>query len=216
MAVSHVRVRINGSLPGGEKWSVNPAYMGNFATDQPTDAELKAWSNGIATNLGTDMGTGLSGLLSSQGTIDSVRVERYGADFKMSGYGETVLSTPFKGTQSLVQPATTALALSLYTAVNSRSSRGRLFWPALGIGPDSQTARFGYSQQAANDAAALLHRWETYGPATYAPVLCVWSKAKETPFEVTSIRVGDVFDSIRRRKDSLAEKYATSAFPPVA
>lgn len=215
MAVPYTRVRIQGSLPGGEVWSVNPAFIGNFDTSPATHAQMQAWADAIATILQPGPPEPLAGWLSNRGSIDGVRAESYGPDGRLSDYAEAALSPAYTGSQSVSCPMTTAVVLSLYTGIPGRSYRGRLYWPAPGLELDTADGRIPAANVtgAALAAVDMLSDIQDAAPATWNCVLGVWSKTRQSGTAVTSIRVGNVPDSQRGRKDALVEAYGSAPYP---
>lgn len=214
MAVPYTRISLQGTLPGGEVWSVNPAFIGNFDTTPPTTAELQTWANTIASSMSDIVSGPLRTALSARAPITNVRATLYGEDGRIRLYQDAPV-TGFAGINQMALPPTTAVALSLYSALSGRSNRGRLFWPALGLGVDEQTGRLPLAtcQGLANAAVEMLSDIQDAAPATWETVLGVWSPTLERGIAVTQVKVGDVLDSQRRRKDALDEARAIAAFP---
>lgn len=214
MANVYLRAAIQGSSPGGEVWSVNPAFIGNFETNPPTQDWLESWATAIAALLPTGLGSYAAGALSSRFTIDRVRTELYGANGRLAAYSEAAPPTSAGGSGSLVHPVSTAVAVSLYTNIPGRRYRGRIYWPAAGLSLDSSTGRIAPSNTLglAQDVAALLQDIEQAAPTGWEPVLGVYSRVLGAGVAVTQLRVGDVPDTQRRRRDALKETYATVPF----
>jgi len=215
MPVPYTRVRIQGSLPGGEVWSVNPAFIGNFDTSPATHAQMQTWATAIASSLESGPPEPLGGWLSNRGSIDGVRTEAYGEDGRLSDYAEAALTPQYTGSQSVACPMTTAVVLSLYSSIPGRSYRGRLYWPAPGLQLDTADGRIPAAQVtgAALAAVDMLSAIQDAAPATWDCVLGVWSKVRQAGVAVTSIRVGNVPDSQRGRKDALIEAYGSAPYP---
>lgn len=216
MAIEYMRVSLQGSLPGGEVWSVNPCFQGDFTDAGPTHASLQAWATAIAVGLGSIVPSDLKAILSTAASITGVRVNYYGADGKLADYATAQPTTPLSGTGTLSQPPTTAVALSLYTANQTRQGRGRIFWPALALNLNSSTGRLQAATTSglAVAAASMLEQLVSNAPSALNADLIVHSITGGGSFPVTSIRVGDVPDSQRGRKSALLEAYAITAFPP--
>lgn len=215
MPVAFVRVSLLGSLPGGEVWSVNPAYGGDFATTPPTAAQLQTWADAVS-GMGDDLvPAALQQLMSNAASLDSVKIAAYNDDGTLSSYVESPLANAIVGTSTISAPPTTALALSLYTATVGRSGRGRIFWPALGLSLDTTTGRVPLATCASIASAAeeMLSAIENAGPAAFDPFLAVYSQRLGSRQPVTQIKVGDVPDSQRGRKNALAEQRAIVNYP---
>lgn len=215
MAVPYTRFSILGTLPGGEVWSVNPAFIGNFDTSPPNQAQLQAWCAAAVQGLGNLFSTtGLGAALSSGGQITGLRASLYGTDGRLNTYGE-LAGFQITGSGSVKCPPTTAIATSLYSSVAGRSGRGRIYWPALGSPLDGTTGRFTGTHVLAvrNDALAVLRQIQDASPAEWDAVLAVWSSTKTSGLAITRLRVGDIPDSQRRRKDALDEAYSEAPYP---
>jgi hypothetical protein len=206
-------ISIRGSLPQGEVWSVNPAFIGNFTTAVPSHAALQSVVTRLAGGAASIVTGALRDGLSSQGTVDSFRVSYYGTDGKLADYAEGVLASPLAGQNALQLPLTAAVALSLYSEIPGRRYRGRLFWPALGLSLDSTTGRIPQSLTTALATAArtMLVSLESALDPGWDAVPAIWSKTNGSGVEVSQVRVGDVPDSMRTRKDALTENYSSVA-----
>lgn len=214
----YVRISLLGSLVGGETWSVNPAFIGNFSTQVPSQANLDTWSAAVAADVPSLVTQQLQNLMSQNAAVVGVRVTLFGPDGKTAAYSEKRLSSPFFGQGAQTAPATVAFAASLYTGIPGRQYRGRLFWPALRPTIDQTTGRYTGSALAATAAefSSMLENLQNAGGGPFDPVLAVWSGVRKAGTVVTSVRAGDIYDSQRRRKESLAESYASAAYPPAA
>lgn len=214
MPADYYRVAIQGNLPGGEVWSVNPAFIANFS-DPGSDAQMTTWAKAIAAAFADSpslLPQQLAQLLSGVANISNVRVSHYDGA-KVQFYADAPLSTPKAGTGTLSAPTTSAMVISLQTGAVGRSGRGRVFWPALNPPLDSSTGRFtrGALPQTLLDFQTMIVGIENAAPAGVNPVLALYSSVKGSAIAVEQLRIGDVVDSQRRRKDALKESYATLA-----
>lgn len=211
MGQQYARVSIQGSLPGGEDWSVNPAFDAGLTP--PTDDQFAIWGDNIRDGFAGStslLPQQVAQLLSGNGAITNIRVTRYAESGHVIWYHDSPLSTPVTGTGTITGPTTQALVVSLSAGLFARSGRGRLFWPAMRYPVDPSTGRF---QQGA--LAGTLDQFKTMfvgieqaAPSTLTPLLSVYSAKLGVPQHVTQLRLGDVMDSQRRRKDKLKETYA--------
>lgn len=215
MALPYVRVTLFGELPGGERWSVSPAFRGDWDDPVFGHDELQAAATAIqSTTNWTDYPT-LMTFLSSRGSIGGTRVSLYGPDGRLADYAERAASGPINGSGTLALPPTAACALSLYSGIPGRSYRGRIFWPALGATLDSNTGRFRTSDVAelAIETTEMLSDIQDKFQPTRAAHLIVWSSKLQAGTTVREVRVGDLVDSQRGRKDALQDQYASAAYP---
>lgn len=217
MADPYTRISLQGTLPSGEVWSINPAFIGNFDTSPPTTDDLQEWAEDVAalSVAATYIGN-LKNLLSENTALTNVRAALYDDEGHLAAYADAPVAG-FTGTGEQTAPSTTAVALSLYSAVAGRSTRGRLFVPALAIPLDGDTGRIPIASCSlfAGEMASWMTAIQDSSPASWEAVLGVWSKKLGTGIQVTSIRCGDVPDSMRRRKDALDEARAIWAYPIV-
>ena len=211
MAAPYFRVSLQGSLPGGEVWSVNPCFNAVVATDAGT----QEWADNIVQASNFLYGN-LKDTLSTGATLDKVVVGAYDtADEKLQFQSEAAWETAITGTGGMSCPATTAVVLSLYTSQQSRSGRGRLYWPALALSLVSTTGRITPATTAGLAAGGvnLLTTIESLAPASANARAIVRSRTTHASWEVTSVRVGDVPDSLRGRKNALNEARTIAPMP---
>lgn len=97
------------------------------------------------------------------------------------------------------------MVISLSTQFTGRSERGRMYLPGPAVSNVTSAGRFATTNR--NDirdaAVALL-------ASTSAPdnVSVLWSRKNVSLTPLDSLRVGDVFDAQRRRRDKLTELYS--------
>lgn len=210
---SVVRVNVQGALPGGEVWSVNPCF---FLLGEPVTVSA-AQCLTIATAIDAlTISTGIRAAMSSSTTFTGTRVEARHRDGTLEAQGEHVRGAAITGSGSVFHPFQTASVTSLRTGFPGAQGRGRLYWPATGIIVTLATLR-------ADTAAinSLLLGVKTYLAAISTAVaasagannLSVWSRTGSAFHQVTSMRQGDILDTQRRRRDTLAEAYQDVAYP---
>lgn len=215
MPQDHVMISLKGSLPGGEVWSINPRFATPLGGVVPGIDGLLQWATNIRSGITSLVGQQLTNLMSASAAITSVRATFFSQGGELGRWQEVALATPLAGNGSQTSPTTTALVASLYTSLQGRSYRGRLFWPALRLTLDQNTGRLTQGQlpTVAAEFSAMFAAIESAAPAEYQGELVVVSKTKNTRTPVNAVRVGDVPDSQRRRKDAYVEAYATVAYP---
>ena len=211
MAAPYFRVSLQGSLPGGEVWSVNPCFNASLTTD----ADTQEWADAIV-NASNFLYGNLQDTLSTGAQLQKVVVGAYDtADEKLQFQSEAAWSTPITGSGGMSAPATTAIVLSLYSNQQSRSGRGRLYWPALALPLVSTTGRI--SSTTATGLAAggvnLLTTIESLAPGAANARAIVRSRSTHASWPVMSVRVGDVPDSLRGRKNALNESRVIAQMP---
>lgn len=218
MPVSYFRVNIQGTFTSGDTWSINPAfdYVDPPAATIPTQALLNTWAAAILELNGGDFWPDvLASVVSAQTSVTAVRVGWYGAGGDLSIVAEATPDAPIAGVTTASLPADVALVATLLTGVPGRRTRGRLYIPALGVNIQTPELRVNTGSLAgfANGVAVLLtdiaEAAGALGPLGAVVVSQVGSLA--TP--VTSVRVGDVYDTQRRRQNSLIENTASWPYP---
>lgn len=208
--MSLVRVSIQGALPGGEKWSVNPVFETAGGTSI-TSAQLNAAAVAIAA---LTPGAQLRSIMSGSTTLESVRLEERLPDGTLRQVAEAARGTVFTGNGTQPKTFQASVVLSVQTLSPGASGRGRLYWPATSATVDASTLRISSGNVAllASDAVTYLQAIESalttaVGGTT---VLCVWSRKGESSILASSIRVGDILDTQRRRRDRVRETYAVA------
>lgn len=211
----YLRFTISGTLASGtEEWSTTCHFQdpNQIAPSEPQD--LQGWADNCATDIGLLVTSQLKNGLSITGAIrriDTYEYEDIGEPASLQG--GAVLN--YAGSATAVNPLPTSMVGSLRTGLPGRRYRGRMYWPAVGL-QLTVGGRFSTSDAtgAPPDFAEMLEGISTRWPATGAPVPVVVSKVGGVVTPVTSIQVGDVPDTQRRRRDALVETYSTSAYPP--
>jgi len=210
---SVIRVSVLGAMPGGEVWSVNPCF---FLLDEPASiSQTEALTIATAVDALT-IPTGLRAALSTGTTFTGTRVEARDRTGALEALAEHTRATPVAGNGTVSHPYQTSAVTSLRTAFPGAQGRGRLYWPATGIAVLSTTSRIDPGQ-----LTSLLSGVKTYLAAIEAAVavsagpspLAVWSRTGSAFHQVNEIRMGDVADTQRRRRDAVTESYSVLTYP---
>lgn len=205
------KVVLSGTLASGaEIWSTGVAFS---SVEGPVtlQGDCQAWANGIAAGLSAFIAgtTSLESGLSGNGAITETRVYYYPTtDGPATAVGVAAGNTV--GTGAGNQPLQSSAVLSLRTGVAGRRTRGRMYWPALAIAPNN----FGvYSAATAgamvSDAVLLLEFLREANPVSSNFYPAVVSKVGNLVTPVTTVSVGNVPDTQRRRRNGLVETYYT-------
>lgn len=217
--MSYIRVRLNGSLPGGDVWSVNPAF--GETTDIPTWSQVDGQAAADAVAAIT-IPTALNDLRSAAAVGVMVRVERRSDAHELLGAAEASWTAGQASSTGARMPPQTSLVLSLRSTVPGSRGRGRLYWPALGAQVGASTLRLSIptNAAAASAAASYLDGISTALKNALHPVpslidldLSVISPTTATKTRITRIEVGDILDVQRRRRDKMVEAYASAQMP---
>lgn len=214
---AYIRLSIKGTLPGGEVWSINPVIdpANELGWDTFDQGSFDAFTHAVG---GIALPADLKSVFSAATAITSIRAELRHTDSEtFLGASEYTLPTPITGSGTAYKPAQIALVVSLRSNSALASGRGRLYVPATGVPMDSATLRL-----SPTTTLAVANAMKTYltavcdaAKAQLTPVslvqfgISVYSPTKKTLTPVTSLRVGNVLDTQRRRRDSLMELYST-------
>lgn len=216
MATDIIKVTIKGSFISGEVWSINPTFgFGDFGSISPTVSEMNAAA--VAVNA-VNPGTGMLGLLSTGASITGCRIEARSLDGTLQAVSENNRSSALAGTGTPLCPPQTSVAISLRTDTAGGRGRGRLYWPALNVTLSTSTLRWNNTQMSTilgetkTYLSALSEALNTAFGETNA-ALDVWSRANAARPYVTSIMLGNVVDTQRRRRDTMPEAYIAVAYP---
>lgn len=216
MVDQHNIVSIQGNLPGGEVWSINPRFRGAFSPPVSDYEDLLAWATAVGQlNSGSVLSSGLRTLLSSSANVSQIRVAHIGVDGRTHQVAEYALPTPGAGTGLPTKPFQAALCFSLLTGRPGRRNRGRLFMPALNATIGTADLRI----TAQNRSTYLQGMVETMSsiqaaaPPSHEMALAVFSQASGAANLVNEIEVGDLLDTQRRRRDSLTEQRSRLGYP---
>ena len=218
LAIDYNVISWQGTMSGGEVWSTSCAYQTNFGTG-PVKAyeDLAAWAQAAA-----DVAlTGLPNLadgLSGNWSLRSIRAAYIDFDGITNQVAEYQLPTPYSGSGASNMPYQCAVVLSLLTGRPGRSYRGRMYWPAAGYALATSNAQLDSTTTAgiASDASNLITDVGAAAGTDFAMLPSVYSARLGTTTYVTSVRVGSVIDTQRRRRNSLQETYSIESVPPPA
>lgn len=208
------RVIISGTLGNAEVWSTSVAWAD---VSSGSSTALTSTSNllGVASGIWTDLTNGSAArvpfdMISTSGRITQVRVEARNVGGLLNA-AEFAGSTPLPGVGAPSKPTTAASVVSLLTGVPGRRYRGRMYLPAMAltIGTDFRIPA-ATTEIIAEGMDARFDAWSTvFNSGETAIVPVVVSEVGLVCTEVQQLRVGDVFDTQRRRRDDLQETYFT-------
>jgi len=215
--VQHNRVLLQGSIGTEEVWSVGINFMPAASTPASyvtTQADLNGWAGVISAVLDNPAFASLALAMSTVTSIDTIVTQKIAADNTVERQSIPV-DSDYVGNGAAYKPYPTCVVLSLRTGLPGASFRGRTYWPATGIGVN-EYGRNASTLDMAQDYAAMLYEIATaavgFGTAEELRP-CVFSRTKDLVTPVTQIRVGDVPDVQRRRRDALAEDYSSVTYP---
>jgi|GEM_PF-6232599 len=214
--VPHLAIVAHGSLPGAEQWSCTlrttkvEATLDNAVLRTFTTAAVAAWRT-VVTDASAAFSThvALSGVTVRSLDSRGLTVDQADASPLTSGVGIGPVTLPNQ----------CAIVASLLTARAGRTGKGRIYLPALGASYGST----GDGTLASNVTAIYATRMKelidslntALGALPNTPKIGVQSKTASsqlggsyTGAAITSVRVGSIVDTQRRRRASLTEVYS--------
>jgi hypothetical protein len=221
---SHIYLQAGGRLFGSEIWSIGLRMaIGGTMTDEPPSQSLNMWEDWTEDNVAdvfndvsAYMTSGSSGF-SDAARLDYVKFNVIGPDGRYRNKNKTVAfyysgNDAPRGT-ALAGPAQLAVVVSLLTdAQRGRAHRGRYYIPAAAMGVDSSTGRLPGATVAsmATSAKNFINNLNNQpGIDVNNPRVIVASELESPGLQrdVTSIAVGNVLDTQRRRRNAFPEVY---------
>ena len=212
--VARNKIVLSGTLgnPGIETWSVGIHYVldGGETVTAPTD--LQTWADNIADALdGAETPWGdITGSMGVAAAATKVDVYAYPASGPATASASAVYG--WSGSGTVTAPFQVAIGVSLLTNRAGRSYRGRFYWPALGpsiVATGKITDAAALSSEFAELLAVL---GNIDGTSTAIPV--IYSATQNVLTPVSAVRVGDVLDTQRRRREGVPETYSTTVYVP--
>lgn len=221
--MTYLKVSVLGGMSGGEVWSTTVSYrfFSLFETTL-TQTMLDSAAQRIVTAVdSTTLSTDFKQLLSTSASITGWRITQHDEDEKTIGVGQANYPTPLAGTGNPSKSPQDAIVISLRTGVPGARGRGRVYWPALGATTGTTFKLTSPVNTFIVQSAASL--FDLIGDQLNAELaansyavtveLAVRSITNHASYQVSQLRVGDVLDTQRRRRDALVETYATSGYP---
>lgn len=194
------------SLPGGEVASTSCHWdnSGGGIIGTPTDAADALQQKAVA--LWGGIKTGYTGEVKFLGS----RIATVAVDGKVVETLERAI-TPSPGTGGgSCLPTEVAVVASLKSATYSRSGRGRMYLPPPTTGVVTGQGRVDNNMLGSIVVAMDIYLTKmTIATSDYFSVVA--SKTQGMLRPVVEVKVGDVFDAQRRRRDALIEVYSTAA-----
>lgn len=219
----HYLFAFGGTLLGGsEIWTNTIRFVATGTPDEDYDQAERA--EGLTTVMAE--GFALTGA-ATLGYSSNVRLEwgkfnAIGPDGKYASESDTyVFDLPSNGVVGSVGASNyipqVSLAVSWGTdRARGPASKGRIYIPMPGFMPGTNGRLAAAQTQAIASAwAAQIDRLndEVQGTGQELPIACVVSGVNGAFSPITNVRVGDVLDTQRSRRNALTESYSTAAVP---
>lgn len=210
--VARNTIHLDGSLgTTGERWSVGFTYTLIGGGAMLGQADMNLWAGYAAGFSSSSSQNAILDDMSPDCTFDTVRCYGYGPT------GGAIVSsiatvTPVVGTGTGRTPNQVARCLSLQTGVPGARARGRSYFPATGAVMVTGTRKSDPPSGYLTGIVAMLNRFKKIDAAGSEILeLVVHSRVGNIVTPVTGVRLGDVLDTQRRRRDALVETYTTAS-----
>lgn len=189
----------------------NPDHQGTFGGSLNLQELFTHLQNMYCTNSG----------MTQYCTLDYVKIAQIGTDGRYIGDARIYAPAtgPQGGSTGYNRAPQDSLVLTLTTATRTGLARnGRIYLPAGFVSVNQATGRVDpASAKAAMDQFADVVKWiEDQGDSSANPTLVVASGQGAGAFKIVEgLRVGDVLDTQRRRRNRISEKYQTESLRAV-
>lgn len=204
----HLKLVANGGMPGGERWSCGlTAHLTDIAVPQGALNNLAA---GLLTAWGVLVED--TNVVFSNGTtltrVDVRQVDPQGVTVKLA---QASPSNNIEGNVGAAMPNQVAVVASLRTGTPGARGRGRVYLPLLGAQVGTNGRLVGLQRgNIANGMKTLLDSINDdlvseLGTGNWLSVESGVGSGLSS--RMTSVRVGDVLDTQRRRRDKIQEAY---------
>lgn len=210
-ATIHQLFTAHGGLPSGEVWSCGIRATGLLTQQADLDAMTQAFADrwsAMATTLATSVnhtwspGTGFDGVTGRVVSAAGVTILQ----------SERSPATPINyGTVVNKMPTQAATVVTLLTAAPGRTGKGRIYLPLLGhtLNTNARITNISTISVAVKTFMDTLHTaWFSIGGDRLAVASQGGNNSSPVTRPIVGIRVGDVVDTQRRRRDSIAENYS--------
>lgn len=222
--VAHLLYTFHGTLPGGTKWTVGlRTEAANPPADQMqvlADYAARSWARGANAASGF-RGMNPAGCVFSGVTLRALDVN----GVTTQQFESAAVNQPGNATSQLA-PDQTAVVVSLHTALAGRHGKGRIFIPVLAAPYDNATGKVSgavpfqlqaFIQQLIDDLNVQNGLDPGPAPVTHYAICIQGRTLAITGAPVREVLVGDVSDTMRRRRRKLSEVYTSGTLitPPV-
>lgn len=201
------RHRFGGTCASGDMFVFSWWSTGTVSVDS-ANATAVQWAN---TLWGGPGGTdGYASLITPEVVLTNVSTGTVNQSTgKQQQLAEATVNLPGIATGS-AQPADVAIVVTLRTILANRSGRGRFYLPQPAASTLTSTGRMGSAaQNTVLDAAVAA--WTASASGGIDPV--VYSRTYNYTNTISTLGVGDLFDTQRRRENALNESRVTAPMP---
>jgi hypothetical protein len=231
--VPHILLTAHGNLPGGDNWTcgLRTYKRDSFLSPASGNSLAVAAANRWMAFRNTVSGLGLfGGVVSKRATIEGVTVREIDGDGIGVTQYEGIPTTAYTASVlDQTMPNQCSLVVTLCTDRAGRTGKGRIFLPCLAIqtgylvGGQLGAVAAGYTDLLGDGLKVMLDGINTDLTTHFGSVLPLavqsptaakaWfddnSLADYNGAKITSIKIGSVIDTLRRRRSSVKESYIT-------
>lgn len=209
-----LKVTLKGSI-ATDVW--NSASYWSPTSTPPTLPIPSAFGTAVA-NAAYTYFAALAPYTSAMVGFSGVRLDWYGST---GSHDASLDATPTSGSASGSaagnHPPQTAVVASLRSALPGPKGRGRMYLPLLSGTVNTSTGAFPSADAtsiatATKNYLAAVSALTSWGGGTWFPVVASRTGTPST-HAVTAVKVGNVFDTQRRRRNKVIEVYSTVTYP---
>lgn len=216
--LEHLRQTVRGGLPGGEAWSCSYSFSPGGIIAGNLNGAVQNWTAQCAARWATALAN--TDLRASNGvTSQSVVTRLVGTDGKTRDQWEAPSNGQGGGGLTPTMPNQNTVVLSLISGQSGARGRGRVYLPILS--PQMGTNGRLLSGQPAAFLAVMKTLFEgmnndlvAIDPGNDLRLIVASGVGAGANHEVLTLRIGDVVDTQRRRRDAIPENYAATVFAP--
>lgn len=190
-------ITLSGRLSGAETFATTVWT----ANGDPSNYTVGSAAQLVAAASFQSMITVWKSLLNTGSAYQTLTLRAYGAPGQGSQLTSTAPINGAVGTGDTPVPNQICRVASLYTATANRRGRGRMYFPSNGVGVVANDGRLALGTNFIDTLAAWLGVIDAV----------VVSESDSVARPVTSLRIGDVPDTQRRRRDGMVEQYQQKA-----
>lgn len=212
-AAARVKVTFTGNIGGSNFATSFWATVGGAAAT-PSGADMTALANALSGAWTTHMATPWARIADAATIVERCSVAYYASGSSSASAAGISSPIALPGGNAHTSAGSQAMVYSLYTAVSTRSGRGRMYWPATG-GLPGGIMGYGFDTFDVNGNAtgfaAFLHDVNTiiFLSTIRGLTACVFSDKNAAMYPITQVLVDARPDRVEHRERSMS-------FPRVA
>jgi len=210
----HVLFTIQGSLPGSEVWNcgLRTGVIGGI----PSNANLAAAATTVANAFATVFTT-TNNSIGTTVTLDQVTARFINAAGATVDLASNPPAATTIGSGSVTKPNQCAVVVTLLTQSPTRRGRGRIYLPVLAGAMSNGRMAGTQTNSLADTMRTCINTINTAITTSLSAQICVQSQVAPLTAAsvnlVTGIRVGDIIDTQRGRRDGMSEAYSLRNIP---